>query len=126
MTSTKPSLRLVSSLRQTGKVAWPDCFRTLGALGAVSSFSMVHFSWPVPVLVAVQPGSGAPVLRLSKFTVSANAMAASIIVGNTAATLIGRTPFLSLVQRHANVERRALTEFAFHVNRAPMHFNDPF
>src|SRR6266699_3766344 len=72
-TSTKPSLRLVSSLMQTGYVASPDCFRTLGLLGAESSATISHLASPLPVLVAVQPGGGAPVLRSSKLTVSASA-----------------------------------------------------
>src|SRR5437016_7640226 len=62
----------------TGYVAWPDCFSTFGLLGAVLSASIVHFASPLPVLVAVQPGGGAPVLRLSKLTESAAANAASI------------------------------------------------
>src|SRR6266568_8964439 len=72
-TSTKPSLRLVSLLRQTGYVASPDCLRTFGLLGAVSSFSMVHFASPLPVLVAVHPGGASPGLALSKPMVSARA-----------------------------------------------------
>src|SRR5947207_12735845 len=72
-TSTNPSLRFVSFLKQTGKVASPDCFNTFGWLGAESSFSTLHFAEPLPVCVAVHPGGAAPVLRLSKFTVSANA-----------------------------------------------------
>src|ERR1043166_4820930 len=61
---------------QTGYVASPDCLRTCGLLGAVSSFSMVQFALPPPVWVAVQPGGGAPVLRSSKFTVPASAVPA--------------------------------------------------
>src|SRR5271157_873684 len=64
----------VSSLMQTGKVATPDCLRTLGLLGAESSATTAHLGSPLPVLVAVQPGGGAPVLRLSKLTVSADAL----------------------------------------------------
>src|SRR6266545_3924542 len=79
-TSTKPSRRLVSSLRQTGYVARPDCFRTLGLLGALSSCSIVHFASPLPVLVAVQPVGGAPVFMLSKLTVSANAIPAAVVI----------------------------------------------
>src|SRR5215831_13311173 len=79
-TSTKPSLRLVSSLMQTGYVALPDCFRTFGGLGAVSSFSTVHFASPEPVLVAVQPGGGAPVLRSSKLTVSTSVTLVSRVI----------------------------------------------
>src|SRR5437870_2919150 len=44
---------------------------------------MVHFSVPVPVFVAVQPGGGAPALRLSKLTASASAMAARTVIANT-------------------------------------------
>src|SRR5205823_1413778 len=76
-TSTKPSLRLASSLMQTGYVARPDCLSTFGLLGAVLSASIVHFASPVPVLVAVQPGGGAPAFMVSKFTVSARATTAS-------------------------------------------------
>src|SRR5215831_6678514 len=94
LTSTKPSLRFVSSLRQIGKVAWPDCFRTFGLLGAVSSFSTVHFSWPVPVLVAVHPGGGAPVLRLSKFTVSASAKLVTIVIASIITFIIEDLPSL--------------------------------
>src|SRR5262249_55342803 len=88
-TSTKPSLMLVSSLMQMGNVARPDCFRTFGLLGAVSSLSTVHFAAPLPVWVAVQPGGGAPVSKLSKLTVSASATllstaAASVIAIPTA------------------------------------------
>src|SRR5215510_7268239 len=71
LTSTKPSLRFVSSLRQIGKVAWPDCLSTFGLLGAVSSFSTVHFAVPLPVLVAVQPGGSLPVSIESKLMTSA-------------------------------------------------------
>src|SRR5213594_3572656 len=60
----------------TGYVAWPDCFSTFGLLGAVLSASIVHFASPLPVLVAVQPGGGAPTLRLSKLTESAAARTA--------------------------------------------------
>src|SRR2546429_8341967 len=79
-TSTNPSLRLVSSLMQTGYVAWPDCLSTFGLLGAVLSASIVHFALPVPVLVAVQPGGGAPAFIVSKFIVSACATTASVAV----------------------------------------------
>src|SRR5437667_10346952 len=71
-TSTKPSLRLVSFLMQTGNVAWPDRFSTFGLLGAESSFSTDHFAEPLPVCVAVHPGGAAPALKLSKLTVSAD------------------------------------------------------
>src|SRR5438046_479171 len=72
LTSTKPFLRFVSSLKHTGYVAFPDCLRTFGGLGADASASTVHFASPLPVLVAVQPGGGAPTLRLSKLIASAN------------------------------------------------------
>src|SRR2546430_14170925 len=71
-TSTKPSLRLVSFLMQTGNVASPFCFNTFGLLGAESSFSTDHFAEPLPVCVAVHPRGVAPVLKLSKVTVSAD------------------------------------------------------
>src|SRR5438876_11775087 len=58
---------------QTGNVAWPDCFRTFGLLGADSSFSIAHFAVPLPVCVAVQPDGGAPALASSKLIVSATA-----------------------------------------------------
>src|SRR5436190_10413968 len=73
-TSTKPSFTLVSFLRQTGYVASPDCLRTFGLLGALSSFSIVHFASPLPVLVAVQPGGASPALASSKLMVSAHAL----------------------------------------------------
>src|SRR5437762_10329539 len=73
-TSTKPSLRLVSSLMQTGYVASPDCFKTFGLLGAESSATTAHLAAPFPVFVAVHPGGGAPVFKSSKFTVSESAM----------------------------------------------------
>src|SRR5438132_1013582 len=66
---------LVSSLKQTGYVATPACFRTFGLLGAVSSFSIVHLALPLPVFVAVQPAGGWPVAALSKKTVSFGAAA---------------------------------------------------
>src|SRR5438094_5495909 len=75
-TWTKPSFTLVSFLRQTGYVASPDCFSTSGLLGALSSFSMVHFASPLPVLVAVQPGGASPALASSKLMVSASAVPA--------------------------------------------------
>ena len=59
-TSTNPSLRLVSSFRHTGYVAWPDCFSTFGLLGAVSSGTTAHLACPVPVCVAVQPPAACP------------------------------------------------------------------
>src|SRR5713226_3804762 len=77
---------------QTGYVACPDCLSTLGWLGAEGSFSTVHFAAPVPVFVAVQPGGGAPVVRLSKFTVSASATLASIAVASIVTTVIGSLP----------------------------------
>src|SRR5262245_4242198 len=70
-TSTKPSLTLVSSLIQTGKVASPDCLSTFGLLGAVSSFSTVQFAVPLPVFVAVQPDGDLPVSVESKLMTSA-------------------------------------------------------
>src|SRR5205809_3974117 len=64
-TSTKPSLMLVPFLKQTGKVACPDCFNTFGLLGAELSLSTVHFAVPLPVCVAVQPGGGTPAFMSS-------------------------------------------------------------
>src|SRR5437773_8819946 len=81
-TSTKPSLIFVSSLRQTGYVASPDCFSTFGLLGAVSSFWIVHFASPLPVFVAVQPGGAAPGVASSKLMVCACAVTASRPVVN--------------------------------------------
>src|SRR5712691_8904059 len=63
---------------QTGNVASPDCFNTFGLLGADSSFSIAHFAVPLPVCVAVQPGSGPPVFKSSKLTVSAVASAVAM------------------------------------------------
>src|SRR5438477_3889898 len=85
-TSTKPSLTFVSFLRQTGYVASPDCFSTFGLLGAVSSFSIVHFASPLPVLVAVQPGGGWPSGALSKLTESATATTAMAPATTSVAT----------------------------------------
>src|SRR5881628_1923860 len=81
-TSTKPSLTFVPFLRQIGYVASPDCFSTFGLLGAVSSFSIVHFASPLPVFVAVQPGGAAPGVASSKLMVSACAVTASRAVVN--------------------------------------------
>src|SRR5204863_8700675 len=78
---------LVSSLKHTGYVATPDCFRTFDLLGAVSSFSIVHFALPVPVLVAVQPAGGWPSGALSKFTTtSATAITTSVPATTSVAT----------------------------------------
>src|SRR5206468_10097297 len=79
-TSTKPSLTFVSFLRQTGYVASPDCFSTFGLLGAVASFSIVHFASPLPVLVAVHPAGGSPIFASSKLTVSASADPATSVL----------------------------------------------
>src|SRR6266487_6341415 len=85
-TSTKPCLRFVSSLKQTGYVATPDCFRTFGLLGAVSSFSIVHFALPLPVWVAVQPAGAWPTAALSKLAESATAIIASVLATTSIAT----------------------------------------
>src|SRR5207253_5423304 len=74
---------LVSSLKQMGYVATPDCFRTFGLLGAVSSFSIVHLALPFPVFVAVQPAGAWPVGALSKETVSFGAAATKTAEVNT-------------------------------------------
>src|SRR5262249_35619260 len=42
--STNPSLRFVSSFRQMGNVACPDCFKTFGLLGAVLSATTDQFA----------------------------------------------------------------------------------
>src|SRR5207253_7766630 len=79
-TSTNPSLIFVSFLKQTGNVAWPDCFSTFGLLGADSSFSIAHFADPPPVCVAFQPAGAAPVFISSKLTVSAMASAVAMVI----------------------------------------------
>src|SRR5215831_2793248 len=94
-TSTNPSLRLVSSLMQTGYVASPDCLRTFGLEGAESSATISHLAWPEPVWVAVQPGGGAAVLRSSKCAVSATAM---VLTRAAARERIGIGFILSLSQ----------------------------
>src|ERR1700722_17973258 len=66
LTSTKPSLMLVSFLRSSGYVARPDCLSTLDFDGAVPSLSTVHFGSPDPVRVAVQPSGATPIWLLSK------------------------------------------------------------
>src|SRR5215216_328631 len=73
---------LVSFLKQTGNVAWPDCFKTFGLLGAESSFSTAHFAAPLPVCVAVQPVGAASVFMSSKFTVSAAAIPVAIVIAD--------------------------------------------
>src|SRR6266498_2844250 len=87
-TSTKPSLRLVSFLRQTGYVASPDCLSTFGLLGAESSCSMVHLASPLPVLVAVQPGGASPGLASSKLMVCACAVTANRPVVNASFIMV--------------------------------------
>src|SRR4051794_33263034 len=62
----KPSLMLVSSFRSSGEVARPDCLTTFAFDGAVSSVSTVHFGFPEPVCVPVQPSGVEPVRLLSK------------------------------------------------------------
>src|SRR4051794_17827416 len=64
---------VVSFLIANGKVARPDCLRTLGLLGAVGSASTVHFGCPLPVIVKVQPSGDVPAAASSKFRVSATA-----------------------------------------------------
>src|ERR1035441_4114614 len=71
-TSTKPSLRVVSSLMQIGYLPSPDCFSTFGLLGAESSRSTFHLAAPVPVTVPVQWGGSLPGFALSKPTVPAS------------------------------------------------------
>lgn len=92
---------------QTGYVARPDCLRTFGLLGAVGSASTVHFGCPVPVFVAVQPGGGAPVARLSKFVVSASDELARIVVNKITAVLIGSL-LCQNVKRICSSSRRLL------------------
>src|SRR5438132_7697427 len=102
-TSTKPSLRFVSSLLQMGYVARPDCFSTFGGLGAVLSASTVHFASPVPVFVAVQPGGGAPAFRLSKLTESASATTDSnVVVRMTAGTVFIGASWVGFEGPHSN------------------------
>ena len=69
---------------QTGNVASPFCFNTFGLLGAESSFSTDHFAEPLPVCVAVHPRGVAPVLKLSKVTVSADDDAAIAVKASDA------------------------------------------
>src|SRR3981189_1148120 len=66
LTSTKPSLMLLSFLRSSGKVARPDCLSTFDVDGAVPSLSTVHFGSPFPVRVGVQPSGAVPIRLLSK------------------------------------------------------------
>src|SRR5438552_4439658 len=99
-TSTKPSFRLVSSLIQTGYVAWPDCFKTFGWLGAVASFSTVHLASPVPVFVAVHPGGGAPTVRLSKLIASARTTA-------TAADIVSVSKMTVFIEASSHVTSHA-------------------
>src|SRR5438128_9016213 len=96
-TSTKPSLRLVSFLMQTGKVAWPDCFNTFGLLGAESSFSTDHFALPLPVCVAVQPAGAAPDFISSKLIVSAMANAVAMVIAVIVMLNFFIASFLSLI-----------------------------
>src|SRR5215831_8908549 len=78
-----------------------------GLLGAVLSFSTVHFALPLPVWVAVQPGGGAPVFMSSKVTVSAVASGAA----NVATTVMTRQAFINsylicaLWQRRSDFEQ---------------------
>src|SRR5437773_9765636 len=71
---------LVPFLKQTGKVACPDCFNTFGLLGAELSLSTVHFAVPLPVCVAVQAGGGTPAFMPSQFTVSASPRPVAMVV----------------------------------------------
>src|SRR5437763_4134128 len=79
-TSTNPSLIFVSFLKQIWNVAWPDCFKTFGLLGAEASFSTVHFALPLLVCVAVQPAGAALVFMLSKLAVSVPANAVAVVI----------------------------------------------
>src|SRR5207302_10150779 len=104
ISSSQPSSRWVSCLMRTGNVAWPDCFGAFGLLGAESSFSTDHFAEPRPVSVAVHPGGAAPVLKLSKVTVSADADAAIAVKASDARNKVfilrfQRVPTASVRQR---------------------------
>src|SRR6266545_1891494 len=110
----------------TGYVAWPDCFNTLGLLGAVSSFSMVHFASPVPVLVAVQPAGAVPAAKLSKLTTSASSTTARHVSGSVsiAATIvfIEASSILNLPRTSevwTAVTLRSRLPVIFHRTRAP-------
>src|SRR6185503_17872159 len=66
-TSTTPSAS-AASFTHHGNVPRPDCFRTLGALGAVASRSTDQRGAPVPVTPAFQPSGSAPAADESKLT----------------------------------------------------------
>ena len=63
----------VSVFTQIGKVPSPDCLRTLGLLGADSSFSMLHLGLPLPVTVPFQLAGSALGFSWSKLIVSPDA-----------------------------------------------------
>src|SRR5215468_11161830 len=71
--STKPSASDVALRTHHGNVPLPDCLRTLGALGAVGSFSTVQRGVPRPVTPQTQAGGVAPTFRSSKLMVSMRA-----------------------------------------------------
>src|SRR5206468_9543347 len=126
---------LVSSLKQMGYVATPDCFRTFGLLGAESSVSIVHLALPLPVLVAVQPAGGWPCGALSKLTDSFGAAAiktaavttrtASFIAASTAPRSVNSTN-LSLLksQRFNRIQPRGLARRVI-AEKDPDHGGEP-
>ena len=59
-TSTKPSASAVPCFTHQGKAPLPDCFRTLGALGAPASASTAQRGAPPPVLPHTHPAGTAP------------------------------------------------------------------
>src|SRR5215468_9079564 len=99
---------------------------------------MVHFASPLPVLVAVQPGGAAPVLKLSKLTMSASAKLASIaavsvsvrffiiISIRAAAPLWSRFCAQWRHEGDAKAKGGALAEVAFNIDRASMHIHNSF
>src|SRR5438105_11912579 len=97
-----------------------------GLLGALSSCSTAHFAVPLPVCVAVHPGGGAPVWRLSKFTVSATAGVTSTAVISTAGAIVIEFSVLYMIQRHSEVKGRSFAGFTLDLNRASMNIQNPF
>src|SRR5213593_4531242 len=78
LTSTAPSANAVPVLTHHGKLPEPDCFKTLGGLGAVGSCSTVHLADPLPVTPPLHPIGGAPTGSLSKLMVSAIAVVTTL------------------------------------------------
>src|SRR5690349_3735867 len=94
LTSTKPSVTETLFLTHQGNVPCPDCFSTLGLLGAVGSASTAHFGAPRPVTPATQSAGRPPGFVLSKVSVSAIAMVA-VRSDKTAANLNPMSDLLS-------------------------------